>query len=202
MMNFTVTFSKFQKIFLCGLMVVFSSCTSDDKDESDSGGTSESLHLSFKTPDWERHIDCDRLDLTPNAINDSTYVVHSSSESTGETFVFSYPRYSSKMLKAKTLSKHKIMDYGYNEEPFQFSQILPLDANSIKDTSKRLVSAEGLSDSEYNQVVKVEHLGSEGTYDLFKVVCKYQMQTYLVANPETIKTVTGTFAFKVRTSKD
>lgn len=203
MTNFTPRSLKFYKLFFCCLIILLGSCTSEDKKESDSTSEiSESLHLAFKTPDWEQHIDCDKLDLFPNAINDSTYVVSATSASTKETFYFSYPIYSSKMVKAKILSKHKIMEYGGNEEPFQFSQKLPLNGSSIDDTSKRLVSAEGLSDSEYNQVVEVKNIGSEGNYDLFKVVCKYQMKAYLVTDPGTIKNITGTFAFKIRTSKN
>jgi len=205
----SLTSSHFYKLFVYGLVILFCSCTSEDggkKDELESdastGEVSTALHLSFKTPDWEQHIDCEKLDLFPYAINDSTYTVSASSASTRESFVFSYPKTSAKMLKAKISLKHKITEYGSNEEPFQFSQKLPLNANSIEDTSKRLVSAKGLSDSEYNQVVKVELLGSEQNYDLFKVVCKYQMKAYLINDPATIKTISGTFAFKVRTSKN
>ena len=205
----SLTLSRFHKLFIYSLVILFCSCTSEEaggKDESESdastGGVSQALHLSFKTPDWEQHIDCEKLDLFPNAINDSTYTVSASSASTRETFVFSYPKTTAKMLKAKISLKHKITEFGSNEEPFQFSQKLPLNASSIEDTSKRLVSAKGLSDSEFNQVVKVELLGSEQNYDLFKVICKYQMKAYLVTDPTTIKTITGTFAFKVRTSKN
>ncbi|REH01669.1 hypothetical protein [Flavobacterium aquicola] len=202
MTNFTSN-SKFYKLFFCSLIILFGSCSSDEgKDES---GTTpevnETLHLAFKTPDWERYINCDRLDLFPNAVNDTTYTVSASSESTRETFYFSYPKDSSKIVKAKILSKHKIMEYGSNNEPFQFSQKLPLDGNSIDDTTKRLVSSEGQSDTEYNQVVAVKYLKSESNYAVFRVQCKYEMKTYLINTPETIKKITGTFAFKVRVSK-
>ena len=201
--NITPTPLTFCKFFFCCLIILFNSCSSDEnKDESDSESeVSEALHLAFKTPDWERYINCDRLDLIPNAINDSTNVVFASSESTRETFFFSYPKDSSKIVKAKILSKHKIMEYGNNNEPFQFSQKLPLDGNSIDDTTKRLVSSEGQSDTEYNQVIGIKYLKSESNYAVFRVQCKYEMKTYLIDATETIKNVTGTFAFKVRVAK-
>lgn len=203
MRNITLTSSKFYKLYFFCLIILFSSCSNDEsKDDSNSPeNVSEALHLAFKTPDWERYINCDRLDLFPNAINDSTNVVSAPSESTRETFFFSYPKDSSKIVKAKILSKHKIMGYGNNNEPFQFSQKLPLDASSIEDTSKRLVSSEGLSGNEYNQVVEVKYLKSELNYTIFRVRCKYEMKTYLVDAPGTVKNVTGTFAFNIRTTR-
>lgn len=35
------------------------------------------------------------------------------------------------------------MEYGFNEEPFQFSQVLPLDESSLGNSSKTLVSKAG-----------------------------------------------------------
>lgn len=202
MSNSTRTSLKFYKLFFCGLIVLLGSCTAEDKDGSDSpDDVSAALHLAFKTPDWERYINCDKLDLFPYEKNDSTNVVSAESASTAEVFYFSYPKDSSKIVKAKLLSKHKIMEYGSNDEPFQFSQKLPLDANSINDITKRLVSAEGLSDTEYNQVIDVKYVKSEANYAVFTVRCKYEMNTYLVSTPETTKRTTGTFAFKIRTTK-
>lgn len=193
---------KIISTYLTIISLALTSCTSDDKSsDDDDTNVIEDLHLSFKSPDWERKINCDRLDLFPSEINDTTSTVNASSESTRETFCFSYPRDSSKIVKAKILKKHKIMTTYENNEPFQFSQKLPLDANSIDDTTKRLISLEGLSDSEYNQVIEIKYLKSEPQYAVFIVKCKYEMKTYLVSSPDIIKPVTGTFTLKIRTSK-
>lgn len=201
MTNFTSTSLKFYKLFFFSLVILFGSCSSDENKDGSDSDVSEALHLSFKTPDWEQYINCDKLDLIPHETNDSTNVVFATSASTRETFFFSYPKDSSKIVKAKLLSKHKIMEYGSNNEPFQFSQKLPLDANSIDDTARRLISAEGLSDTEYNQIIDVKYVKSEADYAVFTVRCKYEMKSYLESTPETTKRITGTFAFKIRTTK-
>lgn len=191
---------KIISTYLTIISLTLTSCTSDDK-SSDDDNAIEDLHLSFKTPDWERKINCDKLDLFPHEINDTTSTVNANSESTQETFCFSYPRDSSKIVKAEILKKHKIMTTYENNEPFQFSQKLPLDANSINDITKRLISLEGLSDSEYNQVIEIKYLKSETKYAVFIVKCKYEMKTYLASSTDIIKPVTGTFTLKIRTSK-
>lgn len=193
---------KIMAVYAAVFSIAAVSCTAeDDKSSDDPNAVTEDLHLSFKTPDWERKINCEKLDLFPNEINDTTSTVNASSESTRETFCFSYPRDSSRIVKAKILKKHKIMTTYENNEPFQFSQKLPLDANSIDDTSKRLISLEGLSETEYNQVVEIKYLKSEAKYAVFIVKCKYEMKTHLVSSTEIIKPVSGTFTFKIRTSK-
>lgn len=175
------------------------SCT----ESSDSTGTvSDNLHLAFKTPDWERNIDCTLLDLTPMVINDSTFGVGAMSASTRESFFFTYPRYSSKIVSPKYLRKYKIVAGDDNNAPFQFSQILPLNANSLDDDSKKLISFEGFSASEYNQVIEVKYLSSETNYDVFRVKCKYEMKMYLPLTPDVIKPVSGTFTLKIRALKN
>ncbi|MBW4362737.1 hypothetical protein [Flavobacterium taihuense] len=194
------TLSKYLILF----SIVLTSCTNDEKKDPtrlNSQNTIDYLHLSFKTPDWERKINCDKLDLYPNEINDSTSTVLASSASTNETFCFSYPRDSSKIVKAKILKKHKIMATYENNEPFQFSQKLPLDANSIDDTTKRLISLEGFSETEYNQVVAVKYLKSEPKYAVFIVECKYEMKANVISSSDISKPITGTFIFKIRTNK-
>ena len=205
MKNITLTSSKLYKIFFCSLAILLSSCNAEEEKEDSNSSTevSDVLHFDFKTPNWEQYINCEDLDLFPQAKeNDSTFSVSSSSASTRQTFYFSYPKDSSKIVKTKLLSKHKIMEFGSNEEPFQFSMKLPLDKNSITDLTKRLVSLEGFSATEYNQVIDVKYFKSEPKYAIFKVKCKYEMNTYLLESPETIKKVTGTFAFKIRTTKE
>lgn len=88
-----------------------------------------------------------------------------------------------------------------NTAPFQFSQKLPLNESSLDDLTKKLISIEGFSDTEYNQLIEVKYLASEKDYAVFRVKCEFKMKTYLVSAPETIKNVTGSFTFNVRTTK-
>ena len=180
------------------------SCSSGENTEGNEipVTVSDNLHMAFKTPDWERNIDCSLLDLYPTVYNDSTYGVSATSASTKETFCLTYPKYSSKIVNSKYLKKHKIMSIYDNNAPFQFSQKLPLNQNSLDDLSKKLVSSEGFSATEYNQVEEIKYIASDGIYDIFRVKCKYEMKMYLPTTPDIIKPVSGTFAFKIRTLKD
>lgn len=162
---------------------------------------SDNLHLAFKTPDWERNIDCTLLDLYPAPVNDSTNTVSATSQSTHETFFFTFPTDSSEMVKPGNLKKYKIMNVYENTQPFQFSQKLPLDENSPDTYAKRLVSIEGFSETEYNQLVEIKYLQSELKYAVFRIKCKFEMKTFMPATPEIIKPVSGTFTFKIRTNK-
>jgi hypothetical protein len=185
------------------VLVLFSCTPTESTDSSVNPDTvSDNLHLAFKTPDWERNIDCSMLDLFPTVYNDSTYGVSATSASTKEIFCLTYPKDGSKIINPKYLKKHKIMSIYGNTAPFQFSQKLPLNENSLDDLSKKLVSSEGFSDSEYNQVLEVKYLSTEADYMLFRVKCKYEMKTYLPSNPDIIKPVSGTFTFKIRTTKN
>lgn len=188
---------------LAVLLINLASCTTDEnKDSDDSNLVSLDLHLAFKTPDWERKIDCTLLDLYPIVFNDTTSGVSAFSASTKEAFCFTYPKDSSEMVRPRTYKKYKVMEYYSNEEPFQFSQKLPLNGNSLDDLSKKLISKAGFSATEYNQVTEIKYLKSEAQYAVFKIKCAYEMKTYLPSTPEVIKPVTGTYAFIIRTSKD
>lgn len=193
-------------VITTAIMLLFSCSageTTDDNETIENPTTvSDNLHLAFKTPDWERNIDCSLLDLYPTVYNDSTYGVSATSASTKEIFCLTYPKYSSKIVSPKYLKKHKIMSIYDNNAPFQFSQKLPLNENSLDDLSKKLVSAEGFSATEYNQVVEIKFVNSDGIYDIFRVKCKYEMKMYLPLTPDIIKPVSGTFAFKIRTLKN
>ena len=189
--------------YLIIISTILTSCSADENKDSDSSNpASLDLHFAFKTPDWERKIDCTLLDLYPSFVNDTTSSVSATSASTKESFWFTYPKDSSEIVRPRTYKKYKIMEYGYNEEPFQFSQVLPLDASSLGNSSKTLVSKAGFSVSEYNQVTEIKYIKSESQYAVFKIKCAYEMKTYLPSTPDVIKPVTGTYAFIIRTSKD
>jgi hypothetical protein len=186
----SLLFSFWSIVFLASL----ASCSSDESGES----TNNSLHLKFKTPDWERTINCEKLDLIPFSVADDTYAVSATSASTNETFNFSYPKDSSTMNTTSNYKKYNIVEYGSNNAPFQFSQKLPENQGS----SERLISMQNQSDVYYNEVQKIEYVGHEANYSIFKVKCKYNMQTYLLSDETLIKDVSGTFYFKIRTTRN
>lgn len=175
------------------------SCSSDaEGSDTDNGSISNSLHLKFKTPDWERTINCEHLDLMPMNPAAGVFAVSATSASTNETFYFSYPQDSSAMNLVSNYKKYGIVGYGDNDEPFQFSQKLPDNQGS----NDRLISLADNSTAYYNEVEKIEYVGHEADYSIFKVKCKYNMRTYLLSNENIIKDVSGTFHFKIRTTRD
>lgn len=161
------------------------------------GAVDNTLHMAFKTPDWERKIDCTHLDLDPMGLNDSTSYVSATSASTNETFYFSFPRDSSAMVRTSNIKKYKIVVTGDNKRPFEFSQKLPVTAG----VQSKLISTEGLTSSSYNEVVEIRYVGSQGNYAQFQVKCRYSMNMYEALNESNKKLVTGTFHFKVKTKR-
>jgi hypothetical protein len=186
-----------KKILLGILFITIISCSKTTDSTTNTSGISNDLHLSFVTPDWNRTINCDQLNLFPAYLNDSTNYVSASSASTLETFCFSLPSDSSQMVKLTNLKKYSIRNFYENNSPFEFSQKLPLNSGS----SLRLVSLDSLSAFSYNEVTEINYVGFEATYCLFKVKCKYVMLTKEVGNETNIKPISGTFHFKVRTSR-
>ena len=68
------------------------------------------------------------------------------------------------------------MEYYSNEEPFQFSQKLPLYQNSLNNPTTKLVSNEGFSDTEYNEVTEVKYIKSEANNAVFRVKYIYKLK--------------------------
>ncbi|MFD2164568.1 hypothetical protein ACFSJU_19335 [Paradesertivirga mongoliensis] len=191
---------KFYKLFLIALSVsaVFACQKGDDDDSSEeTTGIDNTLHLAFKTPDWERKIDCTHLNLDPIFLDDVTYYVSATSASTQETFYFSFPRDSSEMVKPSNIKKHAIVVTGANSSAFEFSQKLPVTAGA----QSKLISEAGLSDNSYNEVVEIKYVGVSNNMALFQVKCRYSMVMHEALNETNKKTVTGTFHFKVKTQR-
>jgi hypothetical protein len=182
------------------IVLISSSCSKETNSDSSSSNSSDRLHFSFKTPDWERWVNCE-LDFPVIALNDSTNVISFSSASTKASLFFSYPKDSSKIVNNRELKRFKIKSFSENDEPFQFSQKLPLNENSLDDSTTKLVSNEGLSETEYNEVVEVKYIRSELNNAVFRVKCIYKLNARIISTPEISKPVTGTFTFLVRTSK-
>lgn len=184
------------KFFLIILAFTLATRCSKSTDLNESN-SDDNLHLSFTTPDWNSYINCDKLNLYPIPVNDSTAYVAASSASTLESFCFSIPTDSSKMMLASNFKKYAIKNYYENNCPFQFSQKLPLNNGS----AARLVSIDSLGIQSYNEVLAINYVASESNYCTFKVKCKYQMFTKEIGNETNIKPVSGTFHFLVRTTK-
>ena len=186
-----------KNILLFMVFLTIISCSKSTDNLVDSNGISNELHLSFATPDWDRTINCDQLNLFPKILNDSTNYVAGTSASTAETFCFSLPPDSSQMVNKTNLKRYSIKNFYENNAPFQFSQKLPLNSGS----NLRLVSMDSLTNFSYNEVTEINYIGFEATFCLFKVKCKYIMLAKEVGNETNIKPITGTFHFKVRTSR-
>jgi hypothetical protein len=168
---------------------------------TDNASNSDALHFSFKTPDWERWVNCELLDFEPITLNDSTNILAFNSASTNASLCFTYPKDSSKMLNNRELKRFKIKSYYDNSEPFQFSLKLPLNQNSLNDLTKKLVSNEGFSDTEYIEVTEVKYIKSEANNAVFRVKCNYKLNARIISTPEISKPMSGTFTLLVRTSK-
>jgi hypothetical protein len=186
--------------FFILLIVTFFSCSKKSETENNSP---QSLFMSFKTPEWERTIPCDLLVFPVYQWNDSTSLANSSSQSTRQTFYLTYPLDSSKMVRAGNLNRYPIVNYGENNAPFQFSQKLPLDANSLDDLTKRLASLEGFNATSYNEIQSIQYVGSDIQYATFIIKGIYSMQAQQVASsPLVVKQVTGSYSLKVKTTKN
>lgn len=184
---------------LCVMTLLFS-CTK--KSETDNSGD-QSLFMSFNTPDWQRTIPCHLLEFPPDLINDSTSQAYSTSQSTRQIFYLTYPLDSSEMTRPGNLKRYPIMDYGSNNAPFQFSQKLPLDANSLDDLTKRLASLEGFDANSYNEIQSIQYLNSDNLTATFIVTGSYSMNAQHVASsPLVVKQVTGSYRLKLKTRRN
>src|SRR5688572_6085667 len=197
------TFKRFVTRTILGglslfLVLAMPGCGDDEeKDDNPTPGITESLHFNFKTPDWERNIVCERLDLPAIDLDSTTYIVSATSASTLSTFYFSYPKDSSQIVKPASLKKYSIKRVGNYDGPFQLALKLPVTEGS----NQRLISKDGLSADAYNEIVAVTYDGHNATEAFFKVKAKYQMQTAEVNDPSLQKTVSGTFHFRIRTTR-
>lgn len=184
----------------CALFLI--SCSGEDNDSTNNsnntGGVSNTLHLSFKTPDWEEFINCEQLNLYGYPVNETTNYVSATSASTKESFYFAIPVTKSAMEDPANLKKYAIKEYGNVSSPFEFSQKLPV----TKGSDSYLVSEEGFDDQSYNEVVAITFEGNDGDEAIYKIKCRYQMKAHELDNESNVKTISGTFHFKVRTSLD
>lgn len=174
---------------------VMASCSLIGEEPTPADGISESLHFNFKTPDWERKIDCTHLDLPAFDFNEGVSYTFATSQSTNSTFFISYPSDSSDIVNPANLKKYAITGYAENEEAFQFSLKLP----PTEGSSERLVSKAGMSETSYNEVTAITYERHEEGEAIFKIKGKYEMTTTLIGEENNEKVVSGTYHFKIRT---
>ncbi len=194
---------KTAKVIVPIFILVLFICSFNTKgpnSEYSSSNSSDQLHFSFKTPDWNGYVPC-KLDFAAIALNDSTNIIAFDSASTNASLCFSYPKDSSEIVKNRELKRYKIKSHFENNAPFQFSLKLPCNKNSLDDLTKRLISNAGFSATEYNEVSEVKYLTSEPNYAVFRVKCNYKLNARIIATPKLSKPVSGTFTFLVRTSR-
>lgn len=182
------------------VLVICSSYSVAPNSDCSSFNSGDQLHFSFKTPDWDGYVPC-KLDFAAIALNDSANIIAFNSASTNASFCFSYPRDSSEIVKNRAIGRYQIKDHFENDAPFQLSLKLPLNKMCLDDETKRLVSSEGFSATEYNEVAEVKYIRTEAKYAVFKIKCLYKLKARIMATPEVIKPVSGTFTFLVRTSR-
>lgn len=170
----------------------------DDDPKPDDAAVSESLHFAFKTPDWERQIDCEKLNLAFRDIYSNPRVAYASasSASTNSTFFLTYSADSSALVAPANLGKYAITEYGASTSPFELSHKLP----PTEGSASRLVSVAGLSATSYNEILAVKYVGHEKGYALFDVKGRYQMLMQELNSPAAPKPVSGTFKFRLRTT--
>jgi len=193
--------SFFISMLLFGSLSCTNEATDLDKsiDSITSSDISNSLHVSFNTPEWNRMIDCSQLDFEPIYLNDSTSYIYAISQSTSLTFFFSFPSDSSVMSKQSNLKKYPIRSYAGNLDGyFEYSHKLPYNVGS----PNRLISEYGFSDSTYNQIVSIKYIESNATVAKFEVKGKYAMIAYVLnpadsENTSNKRKITGTYNFNV-----
>lgn len=191
-----------RNFFFLFVLLLIQSCSflgsDEDTPEPEKGDeVSNSLHFAFKTPEWEKFIDCTHLDLPSSTLTEGVYYTFASSQSTRSTFVISFPADSSEIVKESSPGRYAIHSFGErNELPFEFALKLPLNNGS----SEYLVSRGGLSEDSFNEIVAVDYLGHEEGEAIFRLKGKYKMVMAVMQQEEVERVVSGTYSFKIRTT--
>ena len=162
------------------------SCKKEESNTLNSNSTEvdNSLHFSFKTPDWERKVDCSHLNLLGDKKNDATLSVWVPSASTNATFIFNYPADYSTMVLKNNLKKYGIVDFAANEySTFTLALKLPLNQGS----PERLISNTGFNENEYCQITEIKYLQSDEKTAQFAVKGKYSLQARVLNSESSIK---------------
>lgn len=181
-------------IFLAGIL---SACEPEDN-LNWQGEISDVLHLSFMTPEWEKFINCEHLDLYPNSLDENISYVTATSQSTRQRFYFTYPSDSSAIVSPGNFKKYSIREFGAHTGPFEFSQVLPVKEGG----GSFLGSKENIGEDSFNEIVEIKYVGSENEYAIFTVKSRYTMTAYEYDNQTNEDVITGTFHFKIRTTRN
>jgi hypothetical protein len=168
------------------------SCNKDSTNKNANNASSDALHLSFNTPDWNANINCDQLQLDAT----TSGLLSAQSQSTKASFYFSVPKDSSEWMLFSNLKKYPI---GFDTN-FYFNQTLPYNSGS----STRLIGINQYSsDSSYNEITSIKYSNSDntGAYFIIKANYKMMMKVLYSTSNDTLKYVYGDYCFKVKTNK-
>lgn len=129
-------------------LVVIISFTACEEEDTTPEVVSNTLHFAFKTPDWERTIDCTHLDLEPMYASDELDYIFATSASTKSTFFLVLPSDVNEYAKPENIKKYAISEHGeITEGPFSFSLKLP-----VTQDGSYLYSEFGQSEESYNEI--------------------------------------------------
>lgn len=187
-------------IIVFAVLGCISSCK---KDNSNSLNTNpdevdNSYHFSFKTPDYEKYVPCDHVDLFGNQWGDSTRRISFSSASTNADFTFTYPSDSSFIVSKKLLKKFPIRNADYYSSIFCLSLTVP----ETPGSAESIYNIGGFDDNNYCQITEIKFLENDGIYSKFSIKGKYKLEAKSSTNTDnTPKLITGTFHWKVNAAR-
>ena len=193
---------------ILGISLLIASCSKSNDPSPDSNNDpgnstiANNLHIAFKTPDWQRQIDCTHLEMPPVSVGDNTFMISGTSASTLVTFYFCYPRKSAVLAQASNVKKYGVSDVAATGDVFEIAMKLPQSGDKMGTEHGRLVSNEGNGQGEYTEIVSIEKTGTDGAYDLYNIKGRYAFKARLLPDNGTdIKPVSGTFHFRIRAEK-
>ncbi|PID95654.1 MAG: hypothetical protein CSA94_00435 [Bacteroidetes bacterium] len=188
----------FTNISACLIIMLMISCSKEDTKLN-----SEQLFFSFKTPEWERSIPCDKIKFPPdNQISEEISYVQASSISTNASFTFSFPADSSAMASASNIKSYGIVGYQNTDNMKSFSISMKLNKKGPEDPKYRLISLDGFSDKDYNKVTSIEYVDSDSKYANFIIKGNYKMKMLVIGGEkEEFQHVTGSYCIKLNTYK-
>ncbi len=168
---------------------------SDDKakDPAPTDGISDNLHFAFKTPEWERQIDCEQLAMPFSSYN-GVAGVGGTSASTAVAFYFQYPADSTALVQAAVLRRYPIARQIAGSRLGELSLRVPVTAGS----SSFLMPKAGQSATSYNEIVSVKYTDRRNGYPRFDIKCRYQAMMGLATDSTAaLRPVSGTYHLRV-----
>ena len=187
---------KINRILFWGLVnfVWMVGCT---KDETNS---SENLHISFTTPEWNAVIDCNEL-----SFDYTKYATYSpTSASTNLQWTLTLPQDSSLLNQPSNIKKYPIIGYesSFNYPPFAYLQKVPFtQGSSIKLVP---IANDSITENSYHQISAITYDHSDASAAYFKVKASYKMKMRKLpatSDPDSVRFVYGDYLIMVLVNK-